>query len=175
MGRLAGRVTIVTGAASGIGLACALRFAQEGSTVVGCDITPTDAWDRVESATLGDATARFRKVDVRDERAQVELAAETASDFGRIDSLVRQLWDFLVTFSIYPRPLFAGALKVLLFTVIPAGFIGYLPVEIFRSFSLGGLAAAIGGAACGDAKTGAIGEPANKAIAAVAASHFLDD
>ncbi len=88
MGRLAGRVTIVTGAASGIGLACALRFAQEGSSVVGCDIAESDAWDRVESATSGDASVRFRKVDVRDEQAQVELAAETASDFGRIDSVV---------------------------------------------------------------------------------------
>jgi ABC-2 type transport system permease protein len=65
---------------------------------------------------------------------------------GRIDNLARQMWDFLVTFSIYPRPIFSGALKLLLFTLIPAGFIGYLPVELVRNFQWSGLAAAVGGA-----------------------------
>ncbi len=66
---------------------------------------------------------------------------------GRIEALARQLWDFLVTFSIYPRTLFAGALKLVLFTLIPAGFIGYLPVELVRDFQWTGLLAAVGGAA----------------------------
>lgn len=65
---------------------------------------------------------------------------------GRIDTLARQLFEFLITFSLYPRPLFAGPLKWLLFTVVPAGFIGYLPVELVRSFTWTGLAAAVGGA-----------------------------
>ena len=66
---------------------------------------------------------------------------------GRMDNLARQMWDFLVTFSIYPRPIFSGALKLLLFTLIPAGFIGYLPVELVRHFEWSGLVAALGGAA----------------------------
>jgi len=66
---------------------------------------------------------------------------------GRIEHVARQMWDFLVTFSTYPRTLFSGALKLVLFTVIPAGFIGYLPVELLRSFSWAGLAATISGAA----------------------------
>jgi ABC-2 type transport system permease protein len=53
---------------------------------------------------------------------------------GRVETVVRQAWELLITFSIYPRPLFGGALKVLLFTVIPAGFIGYLPYELVRQF-----------------------------------------
>jgi len=65
---------------------------------------------------------------------------------GRIDNLARQMWDFLVTFSIYPRPIFSGALKLLLFTLIPAGFIGYLPVELLRDFEWQGLAASVAGA-----------------------------
>lgn len=65
---------------------------------------------------------------------------------GRMDNLARQMWDFLVTFSIYPRPIFTGVFKLLLFTLIPAGFIGYLPVELVRNFEWSGLAAALGGA-----------------------------
>ena len=65
---------------------------------------------------------------------------------GRVEGLARQLWEFLITFSIYPRPLFAGALKLMLFTLIPAGFIGYLPVELLREFTWLGLAAALSGA-----------------------------
>ena len=66
---------------------------------------------------------------------------------GRITMLARQIWDFQITFSIYPSPLFGGILKVLLFTVIPAGFIGFLPCELLRDFQWSGLAAAVGGAA----------------------------
>ncbi len=65
---------------------------------------------------------------------------------GRIDSLARQLWEFTLTFSLYPRTLFEGALKLLLFTLIPAGFIGYLPVELLQEFRWTGLAATLGGA-----------------------------
>ncbi len=65
---------------------------------------------------------------------------------GRIESIARQAWDFLITFSIYPRPLFSGFLKVLLFTLIPAGFIGYLPVELVRNFEWTGLLQAVAGA-----------------------------
>jgi ABC-2 type transport system permease protein len=66
---------------------------------------------------------------------------------GRIDALARSVFDFLVTFSIYPRPLFGGLLKIVLFTLLPAGFIGYLPYELLRDFQWTGLAAACGGAA----------------------------
>ena len=38
MARLDGKVALVTGAASGIGAATALRFAQEGASVVGFDL-----------------------------------------------------------------------------------------------------------------------------------------
>jgi ABC-2 type transport system permease protein len=66
---------------------------------------------------------------------------------GRIEMVARQAWDFLITFSIYPRPLFGGIMKVVLFTVIPAGFVGYLPYELLRDFQWSGLVAAVGGAA----------------------------
>lgn len=85
MGRLEGKVTVVTGAGSGIGLAVAKRYAQEGAVVVGYDLQETEAWSDVEKAAPG---ALFRTGDVRDAETQSALAAEILEQFGRIDTLV---------------------------------------------------------------------------------------
>jgi ABC-2 type transport system permease protein len=47
--------------------------------------------------------------------------------------VARQLWDLLVTFSLYPEPLFGGMLRLALFTVLPAGFVGYLPARVVHA------------------------------------------
>jgi ABC-2 type transport system permease protein len=65
---------------------------------------------------------------------------------GRVEMLARQAWDFLVTFAIYPRPLFGGVLKLILFTLVPAAFVGWLPCELLRDFEWSELVMAIGGA-----------------------------
>lgn len=65
---------------------------------------------------------------------------------GRIDTLARQLWEFLLTFSLYPAPIFAGALRFVLFTVVPAGFIGYLPLSLVRNPSWESLIFVVGSA-----------------------------
>lgn len=64
---------------------------------------------------------------------------------GNVDTLARSVWEFLVTFSLYPPTLFSGALRLLLFTLVPAGFIGYLPVGLLRDFAWPQLALAVGG------------------------------
>ena len=51
---------------------------------------------------------------------------------GNIESLSRQVTEFMVLFCAYPKTIFTGALKFALYTVIPAGFIAYLPVELVR-------------------------------------------
>jgi ABC-2 type transport system permease protein len=56
---------------------------------------------------------------------------------GRIETLSRQLWELLITFSLYPEPLFGGMLRLVLFTVLPAGFVGYVPARLVRSPSSG--------------------------------------
>lgn len=85
MGRMDGRVALVTGAASGIGFESALRFAREGAAVVGLDLAEPADWKRVEEAARD---AAFHVVDVRDEARQVAAARATVEVHGRIDVLV---------------------------------------------------------------------------------------
>jgi len=47
MGRLDGKVTLITGTAMGMGRAAALLFASEGAKVVGCDLNPEKAEETV--------------------------------------------------------------------------------------------------------------------------------
>lgn len=87
MSRLQGKVAFITGAGSGIGSACARRFAREGAAIFGFDVdeTPDDRWK--EAAELA-PMASFAIGDVRSEesvRAAVGAARETA---GRIDVVV---------------------------------------------------------------------------------------
>ena len=52
----------------------------------------------------------------------------------------------MITFSLYPATLFDGAVKLVLFTLIPAAFVSYLPVQALREFSLTYAFFALGGA-----------------------------
>jgi NAD(P)-dependent dehydrogenase (short-subunit alcohol dehydrogenase family) len=87
MGRLEGQVSFITGVASGIGLACGMRFAREGAKIAGFDIAkPED--ERWQELLALDPDAHFSEGDVRDE-SHVETAVAAALErFGRIDSLV---------------------------------------------------------------------------------------
>lgn len=61
---------------------------------------------------------------------------------GSAEGLAGQLWAALINFSTYPTVIFSGAVRIALFTLIPAGFIAYVPVQLLREFSwpmLGGL------------------------------------
>lgn len=74
--KLAGRVAIVTGGATGIGKAIALRLAQDGAKVVIADL---------QQAAHGDLSLA---VDVSREEDVRDMAAQAARAFGRIDILV---------------------------------------------------------------------------------------
>jgi ABC-2 type transport system permease protein len=53
---------------------------------------------------------------------------------GNSEGLGMQVMNVMITFSTYPLDLFNAAVKVALFTLVPAGFAGYLPVTILREF-----------------------------------------
>lgn len=84
-----GQVSIVTGAARGIGYAAALELARQGSHVVIVDIIDgAESAEAIERAVGGDVRAIAKVADVRS-REQVEaVVAETVEEFGRLDVVV---------------------------------------------------------------------------------------
>jgi len=58
---------------------------------------------------------------------------------GKSDSVARQIWELTITFALYPEPLFGGPLRLVLFTLIPSGWIGYVPARLAAHASPGQL------------------------------------
>jgi len=85
MARLQNKVALITGAASGIGLACAQRYASEGAVVIGTDIQDREDWC---SLVGGDPENALYKLDVTDGAAQKAIADDLITRFGRIDILL---------------------------------------------------------------------------------------
>src|SRR5215212_3452633 len=76
MGRLDGKVAVVTGAAQGIGAEIVRRFREEGAQVVGADLT---------EGSYGDLSLQ---VDVADEQQVAGMYERAIEAFGRLDVLV---------------------------------------------------------------------------------------
>jgi NAD(P)-dependent dehydrogenase (short-subunit alcohol dehydrogenase family) len=85
MSLLAGKIIIVTGAASGIGRAGAKSFAAAGATVVIADID-TERGPRVADE-IGDDRALFIPLDVRDTSQVQAMVSSVCAKFGHIDGL----------------------------------------------------------------------------------------
>src|SRR5579883_3490120 len=79
--RLSGKVAVVTGAASGIGRAAALRFVAEGARVAAIDLN-----ERAVRDALGDDVLAIG-ADVTDAKAVDSAIALIRTTFGAIDAL----------------------------------------------------------------------------------------
>lgn len=89
MGQVQGKVALVTGAAAGIGAACAEALAREGARVVLTDLDDARGEAVAERIrTAGGAEALYLHQDVTDEARWAEVVAETERRFGRLDILV---------------------------------------------------------------------------------------
>ena len=86
--RLAGKVAIVSGAASGMGAATARRFAREGAKVVIADQLEDEGAAIAAAITKAGGAAVFMKLNVTDEANWNQVAADTVARFGQLDILV---------------------------------------------------------------------------------------
>jgi len=87
-GPLNDQVAIVSGAARGVGLACARRIADLGAHVVLTDVDATTGTEAAQALCADGLRASFAPLDVSDVAAIRACVSDVAANFGRIDVLV---------------------------------------------------------------------------------------
>jgi NAD(P)-dependent dehydrogenase (short-subunit alcohol dehydrogenase family) len=87
-GQVEGKVALVTGGASGIGEAIVELFAREGASVIATDIDELRGPELANRITKAGGKAIFLEQDVTSEERWIEISAEIAKRFGRLDILV---------------------------------------------------------------------------------------
>lgn len=123
-GRLEGKVAVITGGASGMGRASALRFLAEGARVVVADLNDATGKEFLESASAAGhgGAVRFVRTDVADEAEVANMIETAVREFGRLDVVFNNAgiggafgpitelevedWDF--TFAVLVRGPFLG-------------------------------------------------------------------
>ncbi|MBV8045919.1 MAG: 3-oxoacyl-ACP reductase FabG [Paludibacterium sp.] len=86
--KLQGKVSIITGAASGIGKATAEKFVKEGSIVAVCDVNIEAAQALAGALEAAGGKAAAYRVNVTDKAEIARMVADVKERFGRIDVLV---------------------------------------------------------------------------------------
>jgi NAD(P)-dependent dehydrogenase (short-subunit alcohol dehydrogenase family) len=80
------QVALVTGAASGIGLATAKAFAEAGASVALADHHEGSVRDQAQALIAGGHNALAIRCDVADEAQVAAMVEQTVSNFGRLDA-----------------------------------------------------------------------------------------
>jgi NAD(P)-dependent dehydrogenase (short-subunit alcohol dehydrogenase family) len=124
MGRLDGKVAVITGGASGMGRATVLRFLDEGARVVIADLNEATAKETLDLARARGHAAgvRFHRTNVSQETDVAAAIALAVGEFGRLDCVFNNAgiggaigsvmetevedWDF--TFAVLARGVFLG-------------------------------------------------------------------
>jgi len=88
MGRLDGKVAVITGGGAGMGKETSILFAKEGAKVAVFEINQKDGQETVKQINAAGGTAKFWQVDVSNEK-NVKLAMRGVKEsFGKIDILI---------------------------------------------------------------------------------------
>src|SRR4051794_28706269 len=85
---LAGKTAVITGAASGIGRAIALRFAREGATVYGADVNVAGGEQTAAAMREAGGQGTFVQCDVADHEQVRTVVERAAADTGRLNIVV---------------------------------------------------------------------------------------
>ena len=56
--------------------------------------------------------------------------------FGRVEIVANTINNLMTTFATYPEGIFKGFVKVLFYTLLPIGFVNYIPINLLKEFSL---------------------------------------
>jgi NAD(P)-dependent dehydrogenase (short-subunit alcohol dehydrogenase family) len=85
--RLQGKITLITGSGSGIGRSSALRFAEEGATVIVNDLDAAKGEETVQDIRSAGGSAVFLQADVTNPDSVKAMVDRALEQFGRIDVL----------------------------------------------------------------------------------------
>lgn len=86
--RLAGKVALITGSASGMGAATASTFGAEGAAVVVTDLNDDDGHRVASDIQANGGSAEYRRLDVSSESSWQEAMDHVIASYGRLDVLV---------------------------------------------------------------------------------------
>ena len=92
MGRIEGKIAVVTGGGDGIGRAIGRRFAAEGANVLVAEINEANGQAASDELIAGGGDALFLRTDVRSKPDNLAMIAAAVERWGTVDILVNNAW-----------------------------------------------------------------------------------